>query len=124
MVLVDEAAVHALGKLGSPQSVNRITGCGPGLAKRMYPFCQVVIILAVALPFEMFVKRFVWFSFAQLLAYPQAANGWVSFARNSFQATDPALARVVAAMLAKGLMHLVDKVCGQPEIFLFTCLPA
>ena len=100
MVLVDEPAVHGLGKLGSPQCVDWITGCGSGLAKGMNPFCQIVIILAVPLPFEMFVEGFVWFSLAELLANPQAANGRVSFASNSFQATDPTLARVVAAMLA------------------------
>jgi hypothetical protein len=83
----------------------------------MHPLCEVVKVLAVLLPFQLFIKRFARLSFAHSLADPEAAGRGVPPALSLVEPADPAFARIVFTVLSKNVMHLVDK--PQCQFFVF-----
>jgi len=81
----------------------------------MHPFCQVVVVLPIPVPFEPLIERFARHAFVQFFPNPEAPNGRMQFALLLMQAADPAFPRVVFTVPAEDMVHLVDKAqCKVP----------
>jgi hypothetical protein len=77
-----------------------------------------MIVLAVPVPFEIFVKRLTGSTFLQLLAYPQAPSGRMFLSLFLIEAADPAGPRVVSAVAAECVVDLVNELQCQILEFL------
>jgi hypothetical protein len=81
-----------------------------------------MVILAVALPFKPFIKRFPLLPFRQFLADAQPACNGMQPADPLFKPADPAAAEVIIPMAAEDFMHLVHKVQGPMQVLLTAAL--
>jgi len=68
-----------------------------------------MIVLAVPLPFQPFIKKLVGSAFIQFLTDPEPACGWVSLALRLTEAAYPARTRIVRAVPAKDDVDLIDE---------------
>ena len=76
---------------------------------RVHPLCEVVEVLAVALPFEAVLNRLVGAPLRQRLADAQPARGGMRLPRLLVEPADPAGAPIVGAMPAEHVVHLIDQ---------------
>jgi hypothetical protein len=77
-----------------------------------------MIVLAIPIPFQTFIKRIADPPFLQLLAYPQPSFGGMQSAVLLIEATDPTGSVVIAAVPSKHAMHLIDELQYQILEFL------
>jgi hypothetical protein len=75
----------------------------------MHPFGQIVEVLPVALPFELIVEGLVDAALRELFANTKAARRGVLLPCRFFEPAQPSGARIVGAMLAQGVVHLIDE---------------
>src|SRR5208282_2145197 len=91
--------------------------CRPrGLIEGVHPLGQVVEVLAIAIPLELLVVDLSVATLAELLADAKAATRGMGLALSLAEAADPAGARVIGAMPAEGMVHLVDQPKRKAEV--------
>jgi hypothetical protein len=106
------------GQLYRPSVVSEISSDGRDTVEGMHPLRQIMIVLAVPIPFQSFAKRIAGPPFLQLLAYPQPSFGGMKPAVFLIEAADPTGSVVVVAMPSEHAVHLIDELQGQVFEFL------
>jgi hypothetical protein len=75
----------------------------------MHPFGQIMEVLPVPIPFQIFVIRIVRLSFIQFFSYPQTPLGRVQPPFLFRQPADPSGSRIICTISAQYLMNLRDE---------------
>jgi hypothetical protein len=88
----------------------------------MHPFREIMIVLPIPVPFQIFVKRDGGPTLLQLFAYPQSPSGRVLPSLFLIEAADPAGPRVVSAVAAEDVVDLIDELQCQILEFLVPSL--
>ncbi len=117
----DEGAVGRLHQLDRPDDAARLRKRAAGLGQRMGPFGEIVVILALALPFEIGIEGRIGRALGQGLADPEPAQGGMGAGLLARKAAQPPLAGIVGAVLAQHLVHLADQRLGEAGVFLPPC---
>ena len=109
-----KSAMRPAGKFCGPGCIGRIVNGAADAAEGMHPLGQVMVVLAVALPFKPLIMRLRWMPFRQFLADPLGLGGLLIDAYRVQQlmqqgaVPDPQLLdRLLRAALA-GLQHYAE----------------
>ena len=101
--------VRRLRQLYRPSDIGRISGDPAHTVERVHPLREVVVVLAVLVPFQTLIGRLVGLTFVQLFSDPQAPSGRVQLTLLLIQAADPAASWIIVAVPTEGMMHLIDQ---------------
>ena len=112
----EEALESGLCELHRIACIGGVAGCKARLAERVDPLGQIVEVLAVAIPLEPLVHRFIGVALAERLADPQAPRRRMLAPGLLVEPADPAAAQIVAAVAPEHMMHLVDQFDRQTAI--------
>src|SRR5512139_2314465 len=74
----------------------------------MHPFCQVVVVLPVLVPFKPLIERFPRHPFLLLLPDPETPDCRMQFTLLFTKTADPALPLVITSVPAEEMVNLVD----------------
>ena len=98
-----------LGKFQGPLVVNTLARNVTGTVECVHPFCQIMKVLTILIPFQSIVSNFAGLAFIQLFANPQASLGRMQTCLFIIKATEPATLPTVGAVFPQGMMNLVDQ---------------
>ena len=92
-----------------PDGIDMVAGDPADAVEGVHPLGQVMEVLTVPVPFRPLVGGLTRLPFVQLLADPQPTGGRVPLPLLFAQAAEPAGPRVIGAVPAEDVMHLVDE---------------
>jgi hypothetical protein len=107
-----------MSQLNCPAHIIVVASHKAGLAERMHPLGQIMEVLAIPIPFQPFIQRFIGVAFLKRFADPQAARCRMMAPSLFIKSADPSAAAVVLAISPEdlGVRYVLRAVCSARVI--------